>query len=286
MNEEISETKYNKLVVSGGAVKGVAALGALQYMYDNNRLNNIEEYVCTSIGSMICYLLCIGYTPVEIICYISTHQLLKKFIFGDILSVANGDGLYNWNIVQNLLEKMTLDKIGKFLTLNELYELTKRKISVITYNFSLKKEEILSYENHPHMNCILAIRLSSNLPFIFSRYKYLNCYYLDGGFINNFPINQVKDDDLCFAINLASYYSNNSSRIDENFKFHYYLYDLLCTSAAINQKNSVEIANNMPGCDLLNLKLDINAIDFNINNQKLLDLFSQGFELCKDFFKE
>lgn len=58
---------FDTLVISGGSVNGISALGALQYLRDNEYLNNIKTYIGTSSGAFICYLLAIGYTPVEII---------------------------------------------------------------------------------------------------------------------------------------------------------------------------------------------------------------------------
>ena len=82
--EENILVDYDTLVLSGGSSKGIMTLGALQYLYDNFLLKNIKNYIGTSAGAMICYLLAIGYTPVEIIVYICKHQLLEKmqhFIF-------------------------------------------------------------------------------------------------------------------------------------------------------------------------------------------------------------
>ena len=69
---------YDTLVLSGGGVNGILELGALQYCNDKNLLSSIKTYVGTSIGSIICYLLIIGYTPVEIIVYLCTHNKLLE----------------------------------------------------------------------------------------------------------------------------------------------------------------------------------------------------------------
>ena len=58
-----SPSGYNSLVLSGGAVRGLAIIGALQYAYDNFLLKNVKFFFGTSVGAIICYLLVIGYTP-------------------------------------------------------------------------------------------------------------------------------------------------------------------------------------------------------------------------------
>ena len=62
-------TDFDTLVLSGGSSKGILILGALQYAQDNFLLNKINKYIGTSVGSIICFLLLIGYTPIEIMIY-------------------------------------------------------------------------------------------------------------------------------------------------------------------------------------------------------------------------
>ena len=80
-NENIKEKQildYDTLVISGGSSTGIVTLGSLQYAYDNYFLSKVENYIGTSSGAIICYLLIIGYTPIEIIVYICSHQLMEK----------------------------------------------------------------------------------------------------------------------------------------------------------------------------------------------------------------
>ena len=64
---------YTTLVLSGGGVKGILMLGAIQYMIDNRLLEKTTTYIGTSVGAMIGYLLAIGYTPIEIVAYLCNH---------------------------------------------------------------------------------------------------------------------------------------------------------------------------------------------------------------------
>ena len=49
--------KFTRLVLSGGGSKGLAMLGALHYIHENNGLDSINEYWGTSVGSIIILLL-------------------------------------------------------------------------------------------------------------------------------------------------------------------------------------------------------------------------------------
>ena len=56
----------NNLILSGGGIKGISLIGAIEYLYEKNYMNNINTILGTSIGSIIGYLIIIGYTPEEL----------------------------------------------------------------------------------------------------------------------------------------------------------------------------------------------------------------------------
>ena len=61
---------FDTLVLCGSSIKCMTILGSLQYAYDHALLSKITKYIGTSSGSICCYLLAIGYTPIEIIVYL------------------------------------------------------------------------------------------------------------------------------------------------------------------------------------------------------------------------
>ena len=82
----MSNKIYDTLVLSGSSIKGFAFLGALQYLYENNKLN-IDNYIGTSAGAIISYLLIIGYTPIEIFLDICTNQTIEKMQHFNIVAI-------------------------------------------------------------------------------------------------------------------------------------------------------------------------------------------------------
>ena len=57
---------YNSVCLSGGGVQGFQVLGVLSSISENSYFS-VNEFIGTSVGSMICYLLSIRYTPMEIL---------------------------------------------------------------------------------------------------------------------------------------------------------------------------------------------------------------------------
>jgi len=278
-DEKVSSKKYNKIILSGGAIKGFSILGSLQYLYEHQLINNVNKYVGTSVGSGILYLLAIGYTPIEIIVKILTSQFLKKMQL-NIFSLTQGYGAYDWNVIEEFLKNLTLDKIGRFISLNELYTDFNKEIIFVTYNYSMNRTEYISYHNHPNMQCLTAIRMSCNLPIIFSQFKYLNCYYLDGGMTNNFAINKIEEGDNTIAIN-TNFQGEIKNKDTDKFKIHEYIYNIICKF--VNTEGKKNINNVHLNCDIINIKkTDVSSIDFSITTQTKLNMFSYGYQITKN----
>jgi predicted acylesterase/phospholipase RssA len=68
------------LVISGGGVKIIGALGVIKYLDENNILKSIENYYGTSAGSILCLMLVLGFDSSEIIKFIEKFDLNKIFI--------------------------------------------------------------------------------------------------------------------------------------------------------------------------------------------------------------
>lgn len=270
---------YDTIVLSGGSTKGILILGALQCAYDNFLLQNIKTYIGTSAGSMICYLLSIGYTPVEIMVYLCTNQVLEKMQSLDMVGLLQGRGACSFTIIQEHLEKMTISKIGYLPTLEDIKEKFNKTIVCVTHNLTEEKTEYLSYETHPKLPCITAIRMSSNLPLVFEIFKYGNSMYIDGGISDNFAVDvaeKMGEKVLGLTVN-----SNISSNTDYNSMNINFIYKLIFIP--INQATKYKINNTSSKSTIVNIKTsdNIKIFNFDIDNTTKLEMFSQGYEQMK-----
>lgn len=273
--------KYDTLVLSGAGVKGIAFLGSLQYVYDNNMLTNTTNYVGTSAGSIICYLLIIGYTPIEIMVYVCTTQLLNNIQTYNLVDIAHGKGMCAFSSVHEHLEKMTIDKIGYLPTMNDLHVKFNKHAVFTTYNLTLEKVEYLSYKNYPDLPCITAVRMSSNLPIVFEKFKYGDSFYIDGGISDNFPIDMGEriGDKI-----LGIYSSGPMSVGVDDMNTLDYIYKLLFIP--ISQSIEKKVDESTEKSTLIELKSDIKLFTFDINSSEKLDMFSYGYKHIKDHLND
>lgn len=184
---------YDTMILSGGGTKGLCSLGVLQYLQDSKRIDcsSVKRLVGTSIGAIICYFLAIGYSPIELVVYLCSHGVLESLTINNFDQIVSGEGIYDYQILRNVYEKMTLEKMDAIPTLNEVYTRFGKELVICTYNFTDRKTERLSYRTHPDLSCMDALRMSSNLPFIFSSFVYGDKEYIDGGVIENFSFSML-----------------------------------------------------------------------------------------------
>ena len=273
---------FNKLVISGGSTKGFVVLGSLQYIFDKQLLKT-DTYVGTSMGAMVGYLLSIGYSPTEIMVYICTKQIFNKISNMDINSMIEGNGATNFTPYTEL-EKMTIDKIGYLMTLGDLKKKFNKTLICCTYNFTKQKIEYLNPDDNSDMPCLTAIRMSSNLPFVFERFKYMDCFYIDGGVADNFPV-QIVDDGKNNVLGINTFAEPKGEKPTDKFQFLDHIYNVIFVPIYYNVQQKIK--NVTDNCTVLNLPIkNIKTFDFNLSNQQILDLFSQGYQLTKEFFEE
>lgn len=278
MNDDTKIEGFDTLVLSGNSSRSIVTLGAIQYAYDNYLLKHIKYYIGTSSGAIICYLLIIGYTPIEIIVYICTHQLMEKMQHFNIVAMIQGRGASSFNNLQEQLEKMTIDKLGYLPTLEDLKTNYDKTLMCITHNLTKNTTEYLSYKTHPRIPCITALHMSANLPLIFEKYKYGNDMYVDGGISNNFGINIA--DKMGNKILGLLLDNTNEVNIDDMNTIEF-IYNLMFIPIQQSIKHKIsKISNN---CKIIYLTCNEQVFfHFNINSKNKLEMFSSGYKQMQD----
>ena len=275
-------SEYDTLVLSGGSINGIIILGGLQYLKDKNVINNIKTYVGTSIGGVIAYLLIIGYTPIEIIVYLCTNShMFDKLKCFNIVNATRGEGAVSFSNISDELEKMTIDKIGKVLTMRDLETRFSKKLICITSNTTKSCAEDLSAETTPDLPCLTALRMTSNLPFVFETYKYGESFYIDGGLSSNFPLD-IGEKNGKKVIGLVLSYPMKECNPHTNFLE--FVYKLLYVP--IDQSTIYRIESKLDTTTVVMLKTgNLDFFNFDIGSKTKLEMFSTGYEDTKAFFE-
>ena len=215
------------LALSGGGIRGIAHAGALKALEDNNI--KIDAIGGTSSGGIIASLYAMGYTPYYI------YVLFKKYA-KDITKVSNGPILTGiGNFMKERKVKLSGFRTGK--SIEQMYnELSKKKgvsnisdikmpIVIPAVDISENKEYIFTNyipkneeKNDKYITEIpvgKAVRASSSFPAFFCPCKFKQHRFLDGGVLNNIPVEEVKKQgvDKVIALNFKSDVVDDNSNI-------------------------------------------------------------------------
>ena len=268
---------YDTLILSGNSTNAIVTLGALQYLSDKDFLKTVKNYLGTSSGAILSLLLLIGYQPIEILTYICIEKVYKEMVQFNISNmILMGKSLMSFEPIKNCLERLVLEKMEKIPTMKELEDVYGKKLILTTYNLTKDEREYVSADTYPDLPVTSAIRMSSNFPLIFEPYECLGSNYLDGGIVDNFPIERgEKLGNCCLGImtnNPQKHFDN--PRNFGNLDFVWKIWQIFI-STVTNDK--IERC----GCDIVKLNFKSNFFNFESSNNELIEMFDRGYESCK-----
>lgn len=275
---------YNTVCLGGGSIKALYQLGILNLLHEKNILKyeNIDTFVGTSAGAIIVFLLNLQYTPIEIFMEILKINKWMDFniTLDHILNLTKDGGIFDISHFMKHVEDLIYKKLSIIPTLHDLYLMTNKKLTIVTTNITTREIEYLNYETHPRLSCIDALKMSCSIPIIFKYVIYDDNIYVDGGLLENFPINYVQHNEHNNIIGICT---EGLSDIDYNF--YSYVYTLFSLPIIKLQRQCVDYANiiskNSERCLIFNMKTKQNVKDYNISNEKKLEMFIDGYNFAK-----
>lgn len=281
---------YKNLVLEGCGMAGLAYIGSLKILEERNIIKNIDTFIGTSSGAIMASFISIGYSSKEIYDLtknIDWKNMVKKRTFCCFHFFKNY-GLFNYDNMENTIKKFFYLKLGKSdMTFKEHYNLTKKKLVLVSVNLNKRCSEYFSKDTHPDMSVIKAIKMSTSFPFIFDPVIHDNDHYVDGGLMNNFPIEYFKNNKETLGINVVDenfdHVNPFKHRIPINNIFNYG-FNILSSIMLIQDNDDLEYSNN----NIIYIKTNVENIFDNIilMNQNLDKLYNIGMKYTIEFFNK
>ncbi len=282
--DRISDPPFDTIVLSGGGTKGLYTLGALHYYYEKGKYvpSEVTIYVGTSVGSAISLLLVCGYLPMEIFreLYLmdSFFEIRRDGVsFLDVIkNVFKNSGLLPIDSLILKIENLIKVKLDEVPTLEQLYEITKKELICVATNVTERRVEYFNHKDHPKLKCTDAVKMSCNIPLMFQKIRYNNCYYVDGAMLNNFAIDYV--DKKTNRI-LGIYLPNNDPPSDEGFG-GYLGHIVLAMQDEMYRVRLRNIEDNSTVVVIYGEKND-GTMEVNIPSNKKMKMFLDGIKAAK-----
>lgn len=200
------------IALSGGGIRGIAHAGALQALEENGIIPQIIGG--TSCGSMVAALYAMGYSPYHI--YILCKRYAKVIAKANTMPIISGihsyihkktiniTGINNGEKIEELYN-MVANRRG-INNLNEVkmpvvipaVDMITGKECVFTSKIPKQKNQNKIYINKIDVG--KAVRASSSFPAYFSPCKHKEYAFMDGGALNNVPVDEVIAQGADFVI--------------------------------------------------------------------------------------
>lgn len=272
LDRQTNNQKKTILVLSGGGIKGISHIGALKAMEEKGILEHIKTIAGTSVGGLVGGLYIIGYKPDELYKFIELFdpKKVRSINMSDFFTKFGIDDAKKFTFV---LEKLFESKnIPTKITFKELYNLTKIKLILVATCLNDKQAHYLSYLSYPDMPVLLGLTITACVPFWFAPIVYNGKLFVDGGCIDNYPIQLFKSElDSVLGIYLAENkaYSHKISNVEE------FICELLqCFSEGVT-------CNSVKGFEKCTIKMEvqqISLVSLNIDTETKKKLFICGRE--------
>jgi NTE family protein len=268
--------KKTILVLSGGGIKGLCHIGALQALKDLELLDNITEFAGTSVGSLIIGLYLVGYKPESLWEFFKKFDL-KKLLNINFLNLLSDFGLDDGKSLDYVLKKLlSMKGCEEDFTLHDLYLKCNKKFTFTSVCWNTGKVVYMTHKNFPNLPLWQALRMSSAIPIFYCKIKYDGLLYMDGGCIDNYPIQLFKDKiDQVIGIYLEEElnYSENPQNIEEDLARNY---EIIIKGVNFGCKKGFEkYTIDIPFNDII-------SINYNIDNKTKDQLYSKGYNLTKE----
>jgi predicted acylesterase/phospholipase RssA len=249
------------IIFSGGGKHGIAYLPIYKYLKDNNIIDNITKYYGVSAGSITALAFNIGLKYEEaydIFFNKINFKDLMRFEVKSLLTITKTLGLNDGSKLENVIKYMLeLKGFNPYITLLDLYNLTNKELYIGATALIKREFTLFNYKSHPDLPVWVAVRMSCSIPILFTPLQYyeINDLYIDGGLLNNNPINYVINELI----------DNHNNDVDVN-----------------TDNNDNDVSSNKYNFNFICITL--NAFDYNIENINNISFFKYLSLVIKTLF--
>lgn len=194
------------IVLSGGGVKAVAHIGALQRLEAAGALAAVRTWVGLSAGAITALGVCLGYSLAAM------HDICGRFDFAALQNPAPQGFLAfldNYGIdtgeklTRFIAAFITVRGYSADLTFAQLAATTRKSLRVVATNMTTGQPVVYSESKTPAARIVDAVRASMSLPFYFWPHRdEVGDMLVDGGVHGFYPMNLLSVEEQRHALGI------------------------------------------------------------------------------------
>lgn len=274
-------TKLETLVFSGGGLRGISYTGIIRLIDEYNLRKDIKHIIGSSIGAMAALYMILKYSYDDVMDVVLNFSM-KQIQDINVNTILKAPATYGIDSGKKFIEfyKSLITRKGYSvdITLKEIFILTGIKFTVVTTCIEECKAYYMNYENEPDMPLWKACLMSSNVPFIFPPFEYNGKHYIDGGLIDNFPLQYLDETP---GKGLGVILNDSLSGNELSSASNYVMTIFKCYNHTNNLAKFKKYETNLITIIVNNIKF----YEAEIDKQQLNSLVLAGYEQMKERIK-
>ncbi|XP_071111820.1 uncharacterized protein [Haliotis cracherodii] len=190
---------FDNIVFEGGGAKGIAYMGTLEVLQEVGIYDKLHRFAGVSMGAVFATLMALGFTPREVKEFSRTldASAFLDATCGYLAFLPNLAWSYGWHPAKkfyNAMSEQIREKHGdSLLTFGKLYHDHGKELCIVAANMSTSSVEYFHPKTTPDFPIMEALAMSFSIPVVMKpKYSFVNGrgeYFVDGGVLNNYPIN-------------------------------------------------------------------------------------------------
>ena len=276
-----------RIALSGGGLKGIAHIGALEVLHERGFLKSVREYIGISAGALICFCLCIGVNLSELRMVISLLDfgLLRDINAETILEFPETFGFDSGANLEKLLKTVLRAKrLSPDITFGELEALgLGPRLRIIAMNINTCMPQEFNATVSPDMKVYIAVKGSMSIPIYFSPVldPSTNQHLTDGGIYVASPFRFLTDEERLHT--LAISFNNTYKPRNEVKTLPEFLCQLYYCMDYKNQKDFSSEWND----HILDISCKtISPLQFEATPEEKAGLIDSGRESAEEFLRQ
>lgn len=266
--------RYDTVVLSGGGMKGVAMLGAMECLHQQGILQHARHFIGTSVGAVVATVMAMGEVPQNIF---DAHVL--PFKYTPDIDITQVERTFGFDSGKNL-EKWLASFIPRDMTFASLYQAHRKSVTICVTNLNTQQVEYFSKENRPDMPLRLALRMSCSVPLYFAAVEYEGQLYVDGGVACNFALNHAHDSGSERV--LGVHFATPSKPGGHVWSLDSFLGAVL--ESGIARHHTLRMHNNTT---VIPLCIDgTHPLNFKMSKDRMRQLYRSGYQQTSLYFKK
>lgn len=181
------------LVIAGGGTLTLRSLGSLQYLLEQKMIeyDNIKSIYGTSAGAIIGVCICLKMEIHLLVNYFVNRpwEDLYEITPSHIYNLYSKKGIFDKDSIIKLMEPLfEYNNIPLDITLEEFYKINNIDLHIFSIELNDLNVVDISHETFPQLSLIDALCMTSCLPIAFEPFMVNDIYYVDPGFVVNYPL--------------------------------------------------------------------------------------------------